>query len=104
MINSCYFFLFRNAFVSAKVNNSFGLIIYLNTVKLEMKILVQLNGWADGLANDPHTKKLYWINGIKYVTFLKILMKTGIYLINRFLFTYSKRRYPSKYSPVQSQE
>ena len=84
MISSCHFFLFRfrNAFVSAKANDSFGLIIYLNAVKLETKILAQLNGRADGLVNDPQHRKLYWINGIKYViTLLKILMKTGIHLV-----------------------
>ena len=87
MINSCHFFLFRNAFVSAKANDSFGLILYLNTVKLEMKILAQLNGRADGLINDPQRRKLYWIvNRNAYVTLLKILMKTGICLVNRFLF------------------
>ena len=73
MINYCHVFLFRfrDAFVSAKVNDSFGLIIYLNAVKLEVKILAQLNGRADGLANDPQQRKLYWLNGIKYVTLLK---------------------------------
>ena len=53
--------------MSAKANGSFGLIIYLNAVKLEIKILAQLNGSADGLVNDPQRRKLYWINGIKYV-------------------------------------
>ena len=57
--------------MSAKVNDSFGLIIYLNAVKLEVKILTQLNGRADGLTNDPQQRKLYWLNGIKYVTSLK---------------------------------
>ena len=57
--------------MSAKVNDSFGLIIYLNAVKLEVKILAQLNGRAGGLASDPQQRKLYWLNGIKYVTLLK---------------------------------
>ena len=98
LINYCYFFLFRfgNAFVSAKANNSFGLVIYLNAVKLELKIVAQLNGRADGLANDPQQRKLYWINGIKYVTLLKI------YLVNRFLFTYWKWRYQSKHQSQTS--
>ena len=71
MINFCHFSLFRNAFVSAKANDSFGLIIlikYLNTVKPEVDILVQINGRADGLVNDPQNRKLYWINGNMYVT------------------------------------
>ena len=89
MINSCYFFLFRNAFLSAKVNHSFGLIIYLNTVNLEVKTLVQVNGRAEGLVNDPQHRRLYWIvNRFMYVTLLKILMKTGICPVNRFMFTY----------------
>ena len=33
-------------------------------------MLAQLNGSADGLVNDPQRRKLYWINGIKYVTLL----------------------------------
>ena len=90
LINSCQFFLFRNAFVSAKTNDSFGVIIYLNAVKLETKILAQINGRADGVAIDPQHRKIYWINGITYVTFLKLLIKTGIYQPNRFLFTYRK--------------
>ena len=89
MINSHHFFLFRNVFISAKANNSFGLIIYLNTGKVEMKILAQLNGRADGLVNDPHQRKLYWIvNRSTYVMLLKILIKMGIYLVNRFMVTY----------------
>ena len=87
MINYCHFFSFSNAFVSAKASNSFGLIIYLNAIKQEVKILVQLNGNADGLVNDPHYRKLYWINGITYVTLLKLLMKTRIYLVNRLWLT-----------------
>ena len=90
LINSGQFFLFRNAFVSGKTNDSFGLIIYLNTVKLETKILAQINGRAAGVAIDPQQRKIYWINGITYVTFLKLLIKTGIYQPNRFLFTYQK--------------
>ena len=92
MINSCHFFLFRNAFVSAKANDSFGLILHLNTVKLEMNILAQLNGRADGLINDPQHRKLYWIvNRNTYVRLLKILMKTRICLVNRFLFMLLKK-------------
>ena len=67
MINSFYFFLFRfrNVFVSGKANDSFGSIIYLNAVKLEIKILAQFNERADGLVNDPQQRKLYWSNGIR---------------------------------------
>ena len=74
--------------MSAKANDSFGLIIYLNAVKLEIKILAQVNGMADGLVNDAQQRKLYWSNGFRYVTLLKILMKMGIYLVSRFQFTY----------------
>lgn len=74
--------------MSAKANDSFGLIIYLNAVKLEIKILAQVNGMADGLVNDAQQRKLYWSNGFRYVTLLKILMEMGIYLVSRFQFTY----------------
>ena len=75
MINSCHIFLFRNAFMSAKANYSFGLIIYLNPTKQEMKVLAQLNGRAEGLVNDPQHRKLYWINRITYATYVCL---TGI--------------------------
>ena len=89
MITSRHFFLFRNVFMSAKANDSFGLIIYLNTGKVETKILAQLNGRADGLVNDPQQRKLYWIvSRSTYVMLLKMLMKMGIYLVNRFMVTY----------------
>ena len=53
-----------------------------------MKILAKLNGRADGLVNDLQHRKLYWINGIKYVTYVNgnlssqyvsvYVLKTGI--------------------------